>query len=228
MTKLKLDGNNYLVELFGDQQKFLDFFIRSIFFVNNETFLNEFNKISKNIESDEVSIVRKTKSSVVYVEKKIDGTFTKKLTDNKRIMKLSDDDKLYIRENNDFIKIKFDSTGNYDLVKKFKVDLKIDLTKFYKNYTIAHLSDKPNSPYKHSLINVVLIPTFLSKFLDYGGILLDKLNINTLKVVKALVYYKFNLNSELFETVKKKYDLNKDEIKYIEKFDLSTINILQT
>ncbi|MCX8524673.1 hypothetical protein OF897_12190 [Chryseobacterium formosus] len=226
MKELKKKGNDYLVELIGDENKFLDYFIDSIYFIDNETIMREFDVINENIKKEEINIVRRTKSKVVYVEKLEDGSFSKKLSDEKRITKLSDENKLFIRENDDFIRIKFDSTGNYNLVKKIKTEFGIDLSKDYKNYTIAHLSDKPSTPLKHSLANIVLIPTFLNKFLDNRGIVLGTLNINVLKVVKAMIFYKFG-EPDMYDTINAKYELNENEIKFITDFDFEKLNFLK-
>lgn len=223
---MKKNGNDYLIELFDSEEKFLQYFINSIYFIDNKSFLKELEEIDERIEKDEINIVRKTKTDISYVEIREDGSFSKKLSDEKKIKRLSDENKLYIREKNGYLKIKFDSTGNYNLVKKIKNDFAVDLNKDYKNYTIAHLSDKPNNPYKHSLINIVLIPTFLNKFLDNKGVVLNKMNINVLKLVKSLILYKFK-ESDLYDVIDKKYDLNDKEIAFIKNFDFSTINFLR-
>lgn len=226
MKELKKNGNDYLIEFVGGEKKFLDYFIDSIYFVDNETFIKEFDRINENLKNDEINIVRRTKSKVMFVEKLDNGSFSRKLSNEKKITRLSDENKLYIKENKDFIRIKFDSTGNYNLVKKMKSEYGIDLNKDYKNYTIAHLLDKPNTPFKHSLINIVLVPTFLNKFLDNNGCVLGMLNINILKVVKAIILYKFK-ETDLYDTINTKYKLNENEIKFITNFDFNNLNFLK-
>lgn len=222
---IKKNGNDYLLDIFKTEKEFLDFIIKSIYFVDNKTFIDEFEKIRKKIGNSETNIIRYTKKDVSYIEKYDNGKFSRKLTNLERIKKLSANEELYIKDNNTIIKVKFDSTGNYELQKKFKHIFNIDLVNEYKNYTIAHLNPNPNTPYKHSLINVVLIPTFLNKFLDNGGLIL-KCDINVLNIVKSLVLLKFKEVS--LDKIKEKYSLNDSEINYLKNFIVSTLNILKT
>ena len=222
---IKKNGNDYLLDLFKTEKELLDLTIKSIYFVDNKTFIDEFEKIRQKIENSETNIIRYTKKNVEYIEKYDNGKYSRKLSNLERIKRLSDNDKLYIRDNKTPIKVKFDSTGNYELQKKFKHIFNIDLVNEYKNYTIAHLNPNPNRPYKHSLINVVLVPTFLNKFLDNGGLNL-KCGINVLNIVKSLVLLKFK---EIpLDKIKEKYSLNDSEINYLKNFTVSKLNILKT
>lgn len=195
LATMRNDGNDYLIELFNnDQTKAIAFFFNCIFFINPEIIEN---LISTNKNNSKV-IRYKKNTELFYSENEVYRKFRFSKNRKKNIKKKSKEDNLYIFENDKYIKVILDSTGNNHISTLISEHTKkrISCTNSdYQNYIISHIESNPNNSYKHFLTNIVIAPRFIEHYIDKNL----KLDNKRIKVILAyLVNKMYSLKDDYF------------------------------
>lgn len=115
-------------------------------------------------------------------------------------------------ENGEYIGVSIDPTGNRHIVDFILHNSRKTISSFnstHKNYIISHLQKNPNTPAKHFVTNVVIVPDFLDHYIDKG---IEFNGISFRKIVMEILNRLYNLNDMYYHRV----DLSMEEKETIE------------
>lgn len=204
---MKKSGNEYLLELFeNNEQKLLNYIFNSSFFLSKEA--------TEKYENEN-NAIRNSQSHKLY--QFVNGNYSLiKNTKNlkKRLKEYSIKDNLFLKENEGYVSVKIDSTGNA-APRKFLVE-SMGINLLNSNYKISHLEKKANTPVKHGFKNIIITPTFLDHFIDQN----IKLDGKSVTNIAKLLSCKINgMEASFFND----FNPNSEERKFIENLNLNIL-----
>lgn len=208
---MKLDGNEYLLELLrNDEKAVLNLIFSSSFFLTENAMLKYQN---------ENSCIRNGQSHTLYY-KKDNQYYLIRRTKNfkKRLKDLSKNNLLFFKEENEnFVAIKIDSTGNAAPRKFLQENIGQNLLN--RNFKISHLESRANTPEKHGFKNIVITPTFLDHFFDRNLSLNEKKVTN---IAKLVLKNEYNLGETFF----KDFYPTKEEVDFANSRNFNFLDLL--
>ncbi|UOE39696.1 hypothetical protein [Chryseobacterium oryzae] len=208
---MKVDGNEYLLELVkNDEKALLNLIFSSSFFLTENAMLKYQN---------ENNYIRNGQSHTLYYKRENQYYLIRRTKNFKRRLKdLSKNDLLFLKdENENFKAIKIDSTGNAAPRKFLQENIGQNLLN--RNFKISHLENKGNTPEKHGFKNIVITPTFLDHFFDRNLSLNEKKITN---IAKLVLKYKYNLGETFF----KDFYPTKEEIDFAKSTNFNFLDLV--
>lgn len=223
LVNSKIDGLIPLLSLFGNEEEFVDHFIRNVkFFKPEDVRIHSLCLLESINKGDKIPVrySMKTREYFRYNNANVGRSFSVKSFKNK-------DDAKVFAENEDYfhsetgVKVCIDKDGNYFVRKAIFDSVRLRVSQGaindIHNYVISHIWGKTENPYFFtSLWNVTLIPNYLSFILDKpdeNSEMVKKIKL----LFRALCYRLYKPNDLIGKKIVDEEDF-KDYIEQADKF----------
>lgn len=192
LNQIPMNGTDKLTGLFNSKDEFIEFFIKSCYFIPKESVKERAEEMLKTVESGKKLPIRYGKK--LNANYKVEGAKALDKKSKREIVQYAKESKLCFKKNN--ILVEIDPTGNQSVVKAIYQATKHNVSTFDStiiNYTISHIWEgKTNNPlFFSSLWNVAIIPNFLNYIMDKPK-KQHSINNTIQETIKAICYRLYN------------------------------------